>query len=99
MDARCELGSGSAGRDRAQVREIRAQSDFHREPEGAGDGAAQGDPFAPVGAPGAFDGETGIGSEVSGNTEDAEEHRSVGGRHAALEGDGLAPRHPQDAAG
>lgn len=99
VDARGEFGSCPAGRHRAQVREIRAQSEFHGEPEGAGDGAAQGDSFASVGAPRALDGEAGIGPGVSRDTEGTEEHGAVGGRHAALEGDGLAPRHPEDTAG
>lgn len=99
VDARGEFGAGSPGRHRAQIREIRAQGDLHGEPERPGRGAAQGDPLGPVGAPRAFDGEGGIGPGVARDAQGTEEHRPVGGRHAALQRDGLTPRHPQDAAG
>lgn len=99
VDARGEFGSRPAGRHRAQVREIRAQSDLHGESEEAGGRVAQGDALGSVGASRALDAEPGIGPRVPGDAQDSEEDGPVGGRHPPLEREGFAPRHPQDAAG
>ena len=89
---------GAARGHRAQLRQVGAEGDLHRQPQRPGRRAAQGDPLGAVRVPQPLDGDLGVGTAVRRGADHREEAGTVGRYRPALHGDRVAARHPQLAA-
>ncbi len=99
VDAGGEFGPRVPGGGRAELREIGAEGDFDRQPEGANSGAVQGDAFGAVGVAQPLHGDGRIRPRIRRRTHRAHETGLIRAEKSCLHRQRLRSRDTQSAPG